>query len=172
MKFRHHVFESPFGWIGLLGSSKGLRRLSLRPDFQEALGGLGPELDESDSEPDGFNAEVAWLKRFFNGEADNCEDIELDLSDAPPFFRAAWEACRRIPPGETRSYGWLAAAAGSPGAVRAAGQAMARNRLALVIPCHRVIASDGGLGGYGGGGVERKAELLDLEARANPPDER
>ncbi len=167
MKYRHHVFESPFGWIGLLGSNKGLRRLSLGPDFQEVLGGLGPELDESDSEPDGFDAEMAWLKRFFCGEADAPEDIKLDLSDAPPFFKAAWEACRQIPPGETRSYGWLAAAAGSPGAVRAAGQAMARNRLALVIPCHRVIASDGSLGGYGGGGVERKAELLDLEARAN-----
>ena len=172
MKYRHHVFESPFGWIGLLGSNKGLRRLSLRPVFQEALEGLAPELDESDSQPHGFEAEVAWLERFFRGDGDSCDDIKLDLSDAPPFFRAAWQACRQIPPGETRSYGWLAAAAGSPGAVRAAGQAMARNRLALVIPCHRVIASDGGLGGYGGGGVERKAELLDLEARANPSDER
>ena len=51
MKYKHHVLESPFGWIGLLGSDKGLRRLSLRPGFQEALGGLGPELDESDNEP-------------------------------------------------------------------------------------------------------------------------
>ena len=166
MSYKHHVLQSPFGWIGLLGSDQGLRRLSLRPGFQEALGGLGPELDESDNEPHGFDAEAAWLERFFRGEGDNCDDIELDLSDSPPFFAAAWQACRRIPPGETRSYGWLAAAAGSPGAVRAAGQAMARNRLALVIPCHRVIASDGSLGGYSGGGVGLKAELLDLEAKA------
>ena len=168
MKYKHHVLHSPLGWIGLLGSDKGLRRLTLGPEFQEALGGLGPELDESDSEPLAFDAEAAWLERFFKGEEGGCDDIELDLSDAPPFFKAAWQACRRIPPGETRSYAWLAAEAGSPGAVRAAGQAMARNRLALVIPCHRVIASDGSLGGYGGGGVGVKAELLDLEARANP----
>ncbi len=166
MKYRHHLFESPFGWIGLLGSDKGLRRLSLRPGPKEALGGLAPELDQSDNEPTGFGEEVAWLETFFRGEADTCDDIKLDLSDTPPFFKAVWQACRRIPPGETRSYGWLAAAAGSPGAARAAGQAMARNRLALVIPCHRVIASGGGLGGYSGGGVELKAALLDLEAKA------
>lgn len=170
MKYKHRVLQSPFGWIGLLGGDKGLRRLSLRPGFQEALGGLGPELDESDNEPHGFDAEAVWLEGFFRGEGDTCDDIELDLSDSPPFFAAAWQACRRIPPGETRSYGWLAAAAGSPGAVRAAGQAMARNRLALVIPCHRVIASDGSLGGYSGGGVGLKAELLDLEAKATFSD--
>ena len=81
----------------------------------------------------------------------------------PPFFRAAWEACLTIPRGETRSYAWVAAAAGSPGAFRAAGQAMARNRLAVVVPCHRVIGSDGGLHGYGGGGLDKKAKLLNME---------
>ena len=91
------------------------------------------------------------------------DDIELDLEDAPPFFRAAWSACRTIPPGETRSYRWLAAEAGNPRAVRAAGQAMARNRFVLIIPCHRVISSDGGLGGYGGGGLGVKAKLLQME---------
>ena len=90
-------------------------------------------------------------------------EIALDLEDAPPFFAAAWEACRRIPPGETRSYRWLAAEAGRPLAARAAGQAMARNRLALVIPCHRVIGSDGDLHGYGAGGLAVKAQLLEIE---------
>jgi O-6-methylguanine DNA methyltransferase len=91
------------------------------------------------------------------------QDIELDLAGTPPFFRAAWDACRNIPPGETRSYRWLAAEAGNPLALRAAGQAMARNRFSLIIPCHRVIASDGGLGGYGGGGLGVKAKLLQAE---------
>jgi O-6-methylguanine DNA methyltransferase len=85
------------------------------------------------------------------------------LTNCPPFFGAAWQACRRIPPGETRSYAWLAAAAGRPRAVRAAGQAMARNPWALIIPCHRVIGSDGGLHGYGAGGLKVKARLLEME---------
>jgi O-6-methylguanine DNA methyltransferase len=91
------------------------------------------------------------------------DEIGLDLSGVTPFFSAAWNACRSIPPGETRSYAWLAAEAGSPLAMRAAGQAMARNRFSLIIPCHRVIASDGGLGGYGGGGLGVKARLLQME---------
>ena len=95
------------------------------------------------------------------------DEIGLDLSGVTPFFSAAWNACRSIPPGETRSYAWLAAEAGSPLAMRAAGQAMARNRFSLIIPCHRVIASDGGLGGYGGGGLGVKARLLQMELGAN-----
>ena len=89
--------------------------------------------------------------------------IRIDLANASPFFIAAWEACSSIPPGETRSYQWLAEAAGSPRASRAAGQAMARNPLPLIIPCHRVVGSNGGLHGYGGGGVGVKARLLELE---------
>ena len=81
---------------------------------------------------------------------------------------AAWDACRRIPPGETRSYAWLAQAAGRPLAARAAGQSMARNRLAMIIPCHRVIGSDGGLHGYGAGGLGVKARLLDMERARRP----
>ena len=118
------------------------------------------------------------LIRYSHGELSALDDIPLDLDGAPPFFRAAWTACRRIPPGETRSYRWLAAAAGNPLALRAAGQAMARNRFSLIIPCHRVIASDGNLGGYGGGGLTVKASLLRMEqeraGRAGddgPPDD-
>ena len=170
-KYKYHLFQSPVGWIALLGSEKGLRYLSLKPVLQEALEELGPELDQSVNDPAGFAEEESCLERFFQGEAGALDKIKLDLSDAPPFFSAAWQACRRIPAGETRSYAWLAAEAGNPRAGRAAGQAMARNRLSLIIPCHRVIASDGGLGGYGGGGLGVKAELLNLEADANYPSE-
>ena len=170
IKYRYDLFRSPLGWVGLLGSDKGLRRLSLKPGPQEALEELGPELEQSVNDPSGFDEERGRLERFFKGEAPALDTVKLDLSDAPPFFSAAWQACRRIPAGETRSYGWLAAEAGNPRAVRAAGQAMARNRLTLIIPCHRVIASDGGLGGYGGGGLEVKAELLGLESRADFSD--
>ena len=168
--YKYHLFESPVGWIVLLGSEKGLRRLSLKPELQDALEELGPELDRSVNDPSGLAEEQSYLERFFQGETGALDNIKLDLSDAPPFFSAAWRACRRIPAGETRSYAWLAAEAGSPRAGRAAGQAMARNRFALIIPCHRVIASDGSLGGYGGGGLGVKAELLNLEADSNFSD--
>ena len=124
---------------------------------------LGSDVDRAENDPEHFSEVVERLVRYSEGELDALDDIELDLGDAPPFFRAAWNACRTIPPGETRSYRWLAAEAGNPQAMRAAGQAMARNRFSLIIPCHRVISSDGGLGGYGGGGLGVKAKLLQME---------
>lgn len=161
--YNYDLFQSPFGWIGLLGSEKGLRRLSLKPKFQEALEALGPELDQSIKDPSGFTDVRRHLNKIFHGDAKVPADIKLDMSDAPPFFRSVWQACSRIPAGETRSYSWLAESAGNPRAARAAGQAMAKNPFPLIIPCHRVITMDGGLRGYAGGGPWIKKELLDLE---------
>jgi methylated-DNA-[protein]-cysteine S-methyltransferase len=168
-QYQYHLFESPLGWIGFLGTAKGLRRLSLKPTPQEALEELGPALDTAASNPDAFTREQSCLDRYFRGEVAALDEILLDLGKAPPFFSAAWEACRRIPPGETRSYAWLAAEAGRPLAARAAGQAMAKNLVALVIPCHRVIGSNGGLHGYGAGGLKVKAMLLEMERNAIAP---
>ena len=163
MSMKYHLFQVSVGWIGLIGAGKGLRGLSLQPTPQETLEGLGPDLDRSRSDPSHFAREQHRLERYFSGDTQALDEIELDFTGAPPFFSAAWKACRRIPAGETRSYAWLAVEAGSPRAVRAAGQAMARNRFALIIPCHRVIASDGDLRGYGAGGLKVKAELLNME---------
>ena len=163
MQYKYHMFESDAGFIALLGTEKGLRRLSMKPTPQEALDDLGKDLDRAANQPGSFVEVQGCLERYFQGDNRALGDIVLDLGDAPPFFAAAWEACRGIPAGETRSYRWLAAEAGSPLAVRAAGQAMARNPLALVIPCHRVIASDGDLRGYGAGGLRVKARLLEME---------
>ena len=121
----------------------------------------------AEDDPAPFAEVIACLHRYSEGDMAALDEIALDLSGVTPFFSAAWNACRSIPPGETRSYAWLAAEAGSPLAMRAAGQAMARNRFSLIIPCHRVIASDGGLGGYGGGGLGVKARLLQMELSAN-----
>lgn len=91
---------------------------------------------------------TAALERYFDGDLRAVE--EVDTPPGPPFFRACWKACRAIPPGETISYTELAMRAGSPAAVRAAGQSMRRNPLAIIVPCHRVVATGGRLYGYGG----------------------
>jgi len=88
---------------------------------------------------------------------------ELDLSGATPFQRKVWEITRLIPYGETRSYAWVAEQVNKPRAARAVGQALARNPLPIIIPCHRVVTIDGRLGGFSGG-VETKSRLLHLEA--------
>ena len=168
-QYKYHLFELSIGWVGLIAGDKGLLRLSMKPTPQEVLEELDNDLNGAENDPAPFTDIEGRLERYAAGDVSALDSIQLDLSGAPPFFRAAWNACRRIPPGETRSYAWLAAEAGSPLAMRAAGQAMARNWFPLVIPCHRVIASDGGLGGYGAGGLGVKARLLQMElAQADP----
>lgn len=160
---RYHLVELPMGWMLLLGGDSGLKRASLKPTPQEAIEDVGRDLEGAEDDAEAFSEVIDCLNRYAAGDMDAFDEIELDLSGVTPFFSAAWSACRSIPPGETRSYAWLAAEAGSPLAMRAAGQSMARNRFSLIIPCHRVIASDGGLGGYGGGGLGVKARLLQME---------
>lgn len=161
------IFPSPHGWVGIVGSARGLARLTLKPTPEETLESLDADpWPEADPEEAIFAQARRCLERYFAGEVAALAELELDLTDAPPFYAAAWDACRAIPAGETRSYAWLAAAAGRPGAARAAGQAMAKNRLALVIPCHRVIGSSGDLHGYGAGGLAVKAQLLAMERAA------
>lgn len=108
----------------------------------------------------------AELARYFDG---TLRRFTVPL-DAPgtPFQRRVWEQLLAIPPGETRSYEDLAIAIGNPAAVRAVGRANGMNRIAIVIPCHRVIAKDGTLGGYGGG-LRRKEFLLALERSTSAP---
>ena len=162
-EYKHCIFPGPHGWIGLVGSDDGLCRLSMKPTPEEILEDLNDDLRGSEQDDEAFSQARQCLERYFEGDNDALDEIVLDLSNAPPFFGAAWEACRNIPAGETRSYAWLAAEAGRPNAARAAGQAMARNPLALVIPCHRVIGSSGDLHGYGAGGLAVKARLLQME---------
>lgn len=86
------------------------------------------------------------------------------MKDYPPFYQAVWKACAEIPKGEVRTYGWIAKRVGKPGASRAVGQALGKNPFAPVVPCHRVVGSNGQLTGYSGkGGVERKRRMLVAE---------
>ena len=92
-------------------------------------------------------------------------DLALDLGGGTPFQQAVWQALLRIPRGQTASYVALARSIGKPQAVRAVGAAVGRNPLSVVVPCHRVLGSDGSLTGYAGG-LERKQALLRLEGIA------
>lgn len=110
----------------------------------------------------GFDEVVAQLDAYFAGEL-TVFDVPLRLQGTD-FQRRVWHGLTEIPYGETSSYLDLARAIGNPGAVRAVGQANGRNPVAIIVPCHRVIAADGTIGGYGGG-LERKRWLLDLERK-------
>ena len=162
-EYSYCIFSGPHGWIGMVGTEAGLSRLAMKPTPEEVLEDLEGDIRGTVQDEMAFSQARQCLDRYFQGDAAALDEIALDLSGAPPFFAAAWQACRGIPAGETRSYAWLAAEAGRPNAARAAGQAMARNPLALVIPCHRVIGSNGDLHGYGAGGLSVKARLLQME---------
>ena len=109
---------------------------------------------------DAIDRMVASLR----GEADDLADVPLDLDALPNFHRKVFEVVRTIPAGETLSYGEVAAAAGSPGAARAVGQALGRNPYPIVIPCHRVLAAGGRIGGFTAtGGVAVKERMLAAE---------
>jgi len=113
---------------------------------------------------------IKALEAFLEGDLDALDDLPLDLSDRSAFDRAVFDAVRALPPGTTASYGDIARMIGKPGAARAVGGAVGRCPIGLAIPCHRVIAGDGSLGGYGEGswggreaGLELKRELLERE---------
>jgi O-6-methylguanine DNA methyltransferase len=107
------------------------------------------------------------LRAYFRGERVDFDGVELDLDWCTPFQRAVAEALRAVPYGETVTYGELAALAGYPNAQRAAGSFCARNRMPVLLPCHRVVAA-GGLGSYGSLGVAYKRRLLELEGAVAP----
>ena len=165
-ELKYITFNSDAGWLGILGSVKGLLRATLpQHSTQEAHQLLGDRVNYAAWSPHLFDDLIQRLRIYFGAHKVNFPD-ELDLSRATPFQHQVWEITRLIPYGETRSYTWVAEQIGKPGAVRAVGQALARNPLPVIIPCHRVVASDARLSGYSGG-VEMKKYLLYLEASAS-----
>ena len=163
MKF--HICETELGWIGVVFTPAGLSATTLPHSLRDGALGEVLALGASEQAPESeLRAGLAdRLRRYARGEAVVFADA-LDFDGVSPFLRAVWEATRDIPHGQTASYGGLAARVGRPGAARAVGQAMARNRWPIVVPCHRVVAGDGSLGGYGGG-LDMKKRLLRLERR-------
>jgi len=155
---RFTIYESPIGPLTLTGDGHALTGLWFP--------GRGPAHDEADHRPEDFAAAIDQLDAYFAGER---RDFDLPLRPrGTPFQRRVWAELERIPYGTTTSYGALAQRLGdergdwvSP---RALGTANGANPISVIVPCHRVIGSDGSLTGYGGG-LQRKQALLDLEER-------
>ena len=109
--------------------------------------------------------------RLLSGKAEDFTEFELDTGDLPAFDRAVLEETRRIPCGETRTYGEIASALGSPGAARAVGRALGRNPIPIIIPCHRVLAASGRSGGFSApGGTSTKLRMLQIEGARRGPE--
>jgi methylated-DNA-[protein]-cysteine S-methyltransferase len=163
---RYTVADVGAGWVGLLGSGSGLLKVTLpQASAEEAERLLGDRLRGAARSDGSFSDLVERLRSYFAGQRVAFDD-ELDLAAATPFQGEVWRLARLIPYGQTRSYRWLAERLAKAGAGRAVGQALARNPLPIVVPCHRVVAQDGKLGGYSGG-LDRKRFLLRLESAAS-----
>jgi methylated-DNA-[protein]-cysteine S-methyltransferase len=161
------TFKTSFGWVGVSASEKGLKTIILpQPTELQARGLLRSEALIAGRPSDKLADLAERLEAYFDGRKAGFTD-ELDFTGATPFQIRVWEQARRIPFGETRSYQWVAGQTGKPGAARAVGQALGKNPFPIIVPCHRVVASDGGLGGFSGG-LDMKRRLLKLEGIISP----
>ncbi len=165
------VFNSALGWMAMVGVGKTLKRLTFGHASPEAaLADLGPAV-RADANVGSWNRPLVHrLQAYAKGGRDDFRDITLDLGRQSEFQRRVRDCCRRVGYGRTSSYGELADAAGYPRAARAVGTCMARNPVALIIPCHRVLAGGGRIGGYSARqGTTMKERLLRMESKTAGP---
>lgn len=160
------LFETNIGWFGMLGGPTGVARIvfghDLPLDAREALVPSAEWADDRDWSP----TLRKLLTEYAAGRAVQFGDVQV-FRNRPltPFQQSVVKIVQAIPRGQTRTYGEVSTLAGSPGAARAVGQVMASNPVPIVIPCHRVVGSAGGLGGFSAvGGVRTKQRMLDLES--------
>jgi len=164
MVIRYVTFATPLGWCGLVQGDAGLLRVLLpekkRESVERRLRAACPGARCS-REP--FAALINDFERYFAGIPVDFT-ARLDLSAATGFQKKVWSTAAAIPYGRVRTYGWIAGRIGMPRASRAVGTALGRNPLPIIIPCHRVLREDGGLGGFSAPqGVALKRKLLRLE---------
>jgi methylated-DNA-[protein]-cysteine S-methyltransferase len=170
MRNTHHyfIFETVSGFCGIAWSNVGITRFQLPTKSTEATERIllrrEPGAKPGAPTPAVMEA-VAAVKRYFEGERTDFSKIRLDLNDQDAFFKQIYAAARQVGWGQTTTYGTLAKEVGAaPQAARDVGQAMARNPVPLIIPCHRVLAAGGKLGGFSApGGSAAKIRMLELE---------
>jgi methylated-DNA-[protein]-cysteine S-methyltransferase len=149
------LFETAIGRCGIAWGARGVVGVQL-PELSERatrtrLLRRFPGASAALPSPEVQSA-VDGIVTLLSGEATDLSDVVLDMDDLPPFHRRVYALVRAIPPGATLSYGEVAARLGAPGAARAVGQALGRNPFALIVPCHRVLAAGGKLGGFSANG--------------------
>ena len=161
------LFDTPIGRCGIVWSELGVTLLQL-PEGRELatrarLSRSFPDATPG-SPPPPIARAIAEIGALLEGKPSDLRSIELDMRALPPFHQRVYDAARSIPPGSTLSYGQLAAQLGAPGSARAVGQALGRNPFAIIVPCHRVLAANGKVGGFSAnGGVTTKLRLLAIE---------
>jgi methylated-DNA-[protein]-cysteine S-methyltransferase len=156
---RTAAITTPVGRVVVVVSFKGVCRISLGGSLAavtaELVSRYGPVHFAASRDPDGI---VSRLVSYFAGDTNALDGIPVDAAGTA-FQTRVWKTLRTIPPGKAVSYAWVARRIRQPGAVRAVGGANGRNPVPLIVPCHRVIAADGTIGGYSAG-LDRKAWLL------------
>jgi methylated-DNA-[protein]-cysteine S-methyltransferase len=166
----YFIFNTCVGWMGVGISQLGLQKVILpretKPALLSLINGQGNTVIEG-CDNGNVSTLIQRITRYMAGEYMVFPD-QLDLSKATTFQRNVWSATRVISYGETKSYGWIAEKIGCPGGARAVGQALGDNPLPLIIPCHRVISSNGSLGGFTGG-LNLKKYLLVMESKIRSP---
>jgi methylated-DNA-[protein]-cysteine S-methyltransferase len=164
------LFDTPLGRCGIAWGPRGIVAVQL-PEARESetRAKLIERKDDAQEAlpPPAVQRAIDGIAALLRGNAGDLASIPLDMSGIPPFHRRVYETVRTIPPGASLSYGEVAAKAEAQGAARAVGQAMRRNPFSILVPCHRVFAAGGKIGGYSAnGGIATKLKLLSLEAAA------
>lgn len=161
--FTRVVAETALGWAGVALSPLGIRHATLfqatRDACEAELRAAGATMPESGPREQQV---VRLLVGYARGDGPLLDEYPVDLPPCTPFQARVWLALRRVPYGETRSYGWLANEVGQPGKARPVGSINGANPVPLWLPCHRIIGAGGSLVGYGGG-LQMKRQLLELE---------
>jgi methylated-DNA-[protein]-cysteine S-methyltransferase len=170
--YGYTLFDTELGRCGIAWGPRGIAAVELPGSSDDStrrrLRRAAPGADELDPPAD-VAAAIAAIARLLAGAPEDLSSVVLDMGDVPEFHHRVYDVARAIPPGETRSYGEIAAALGEPGAAQAVGKALGRNPFPIVVPCHRVLAADGSLHGFSApGGLATKRRMLALEG-ATPP---
>jgi len=166
MRYHYTLLDTELGHLGLVRSAAGLVRVTIAQSRAAVLESINTDYPNAVESVGAFGDLPSRLARYIVGERVTFND-SVDLSALTDFQRAVLEAARAIPYGEVRSYSWLAQQLGKPKGARAVGQALARNPVPIVVPCHRVIGGDGGLTGFSAS-LGMKRRLLELEGFMAP----
>jgi methylated-DNA-[protein]-cysteine S-methyltransferase len=172
---RYLLFPTAFGTCGIAWRDGGLTRLQLpERDVSATERRLSPwaAVAQPEEAPPFVQWAIVALQRYFAGRTVDFNGVLVDLERCSPFHQRIYAALREVAWGKTTTYGALAAEVGAPDAARAIGQAMGRNPVPIIIPCHRVLASGGRIGGFSApGGATTKERLLELEGVMRPRPE-